>query len=317
MINDERILALFEEANPVPVEQALEQPTVSAAAYLAALDQGRMPVTQLETRVDESGGRRSGWWLVAAAVVAIAVGTIAVLVARSSQEPPVASQPTTTVAQTSSTEATDAAAPNLSGGWSDSNLALSMDGTTYTMISSGNLFDVGTYEVGPDGSTISLVSALDSPNCGPGDRMELSLLVDEARSIELEAASDDCRVRQAVFGATRVLAADPSVSLPGGELDPRLEGDWEGEGIVISLAGGQFSISLGSEVLDRGTYRSSGVGDGFTITTTDGSLCDAGDSRDFQFAFDAGGSLTLRSSGDECLRRLDLLSERLDLAPAP
>ena len=57
-------------------------------------------------------------------------------------------------------------------------------------------------------------------------------------------------------------------------------------------------------------------GDGFTFTTTDGSLCDAGDSRDFQFAVDGSGSLTLTSSGDECLRRLDLLAERLDLVPA-
>ncbi len=99
MSNETRLLALFEEANPVPDERALDQADIEPTAYLEAIRERSSEVTKLEERIEEGRTRSRNWILVgAAAVLVIVLGFAIYLLTQSNEEPPVVTEPPPTTA---------------------------------------------------------------------------------------------------------------------------------------------------------------------------------------------------------------------------
>jgi hypothetical protein len=94
--NESRVLALFEEANPVPDERYIEGTDIETAAYLATLKQRSSEVTQPNTEVENPAKSRKSWaWAAAVAVLVVITGVIAVLTNSANEKPPVIDDPPT------------------------------------------------------------------------------------------------------------------------------------------------------------------------------------------------------------------------------
>lgn len=83
MSYEARVMALFEEANPVPAEQIMESVAMEPAAYLATLEKRSSDVTQLDDRIEgrskrPTGGlrRRSTWAFASAFAAVLIVGVV-------------------------------------------------------------------------------------------------------------------------------------------------------------------------------------------------------------------------------------------------
>ena len=75
MSNETTVLALFEEANPVPDEQTTDEASLEPAAYLATLQRRSSEVTRLDEETRKETGTNRSWLMVAtAAVLAIIAG---------------------------------------------------------------------------------------------------------------------------------------------------------------------------------------------------------------------------------------------------
>lgn len=412
MSKETQILALFEEANPVPDDQVMVRSDAEPAAYLATLQQRSSDVIQIDERAEEQKTTRKPWLIAAtAAALVVVAGAMAFLLNQGeTEEAPVVTQPSaepgtiegywsgeeadfyfgeseyaividgvlsdsgTYVAgvrdadnrivtitsgdesvdcspgdvavinydfvggdavQLSGTpvdecglrplldvetlnptepfeipEPIDALTPSaLIGGWSDSNSDLVLDDTGYVLVLSGSVLDRGTFEV--SGNSLALTSGPDSPQCEPGELKTWAVeLTDDI--LALTNTSDDCGARNAAYGGARVLQSNPGVTIPGADLDIRLNGTWLAGSLAISFEDGEYSIADDGENVDEGTYTMTAFPDQLAITTTRGDLCDVGNSRTLAYQID-DRSLTLRGDSDECLGRLNLLTNEIVL----
>lgn len=112
MSNEATVLALFEEANPVPQEQITDETYIEPATYLATLQQRSSEVTKLDERTQGPTETNHRWRIVAAAaVLAILAGVAIVLLNQGTEtEPPVVTNaPPTTVAEEAPTSTLDEA----------------------------------------------------------------------------------------------------------------------------------------------------------------------------------------------------------------
>lgn len=94
MTTEERVKALFAEANPIPEIDSFFLEEMAGAAYLATIEQRSSEMTQLETKpIDQKKQRRASVMLVMAVVAALLVGAVVILT-RTEQTPPPATQVT-------------------------------------------------------------------------------------------------------------------------------------------------------------------------------------------------------------------------------
>ena len=93
MITEERVMTLFDEANPIPDVDSLDLVEVGATRYLATLEQRSSGMTQLDTKQKDQEQKKTvrQRWLVAAVVIILA--GVALLLINQSDETPVADQP--------------------------------------------------------------------------------------------------------------------------------------------------------------------------------------------------------------------------------
>lgn len=103
MSNETRLLALFQEANPVPDEHAMET-DVKPAAYLATLEQRSSEMTQLDTRPKRTSEQRRGRLLLVAAAAAVVLGVAIVILTQANEERPVVTNPPVTTLVVPTTE---------------------------------------------------------------------------------------------------------------------------------------------------------------------------------------------------------------------
>ena len=83
MSNDDRVIALVREGNPIPDPNDMDRDHLDAAAYLEILEQRSSDMTQLDTTRKERESRSAARprWL-AAAVVTVLIGTAAFLISQ-------------------------------------------------------------------------------------------------------------------------------------------------------------------------------------------------------------------------------------------
>ena len=131
MSNESRVLALFEEANPVPDGRVLDRVDIEPAAYLANLKRRSSEVTQLDE--DQQGQstkhpRARGWAI--AAVLALIGGVLAIVLSQNTEQPsPVTDPPPiTTTPETVDTTSPEVTETSLSGedaAWEETRILLS------------------------------------------------------------------------------------------------------------------------------------------------------------------------------------------------
>lgn len=98
MSNESRVVMLFEEANPVPDEQALEETRIEPVTYLASLQQRSSPAAESGRRpnTESRSGRKGTRWLAAAALLAM-VGLVSLVTAQTTADRRPADGPKATI----------------------------------------------------------------------------------------------------------------------------------------------------------------------------------------------------------------------------
>jgi hypothetical protein len=91
VITEERMKALFEEANPIPDPESVDMDSSESTAYLATLKQrsSKMTKTRDVTRADTTSGARKYTWLIAAVTILL-LGVIGFLTWTDGDSPVVA-----------------------------------------------------------------------------------------------------------------------------------------------------------------------------------------------------------------------------------
>lgn len=189
MSNEQRVLALIEQGNPVPDPAAIETLPAQPAEYLATLQQRSSEVTQLDERTERQEGNRRPWRVAAvAAALVIIAGVLALLLNQNSEEAPTITEPTPT---------TVAPAPTIdpTGYWnadSARRIHISEDGTYAWMVVS-SVRDRGVWEIEDD--TIRLIASGESELCNNGDIATVRVALADTDTLELSTISDDCADR--------------------------------------------------------------------------------------------------------------------------
>lgn len=222
MSNVERVLALFEEANPVPDELTLSD-EIELAPYLAGLQRRSSEMTDVtpaESGHDATGTRK--WMVAAAAAVATALGVLIVNLGQGTEEPPAVTEPTpttfagqvtttpTTIAQqvtTTIAEQTVTTVPSLelderlNGSWATGTKVLTFDDGSYSLaLRAGNsreVVDEGTYTI-PESNRVRLTSG-GGIQCNNGDTTTLGYEF-EGDTLTMRGTSDECLGRRNTLG---------------------------------------------------------------------------------------------------------------------
>ncbi len=186
MSNETQILALFEEANPVPDDQVMVRADVTPAAYLATLQQRSSAVTQIDERVDERTEPRKPWLIAAAAAALLVVaGVLVILLSQGEGEAPVATEPPVET--------------SIEGYWAGQEADFFFGESKYAIVIDGALSDSGTYETGvrdPDNRIVTITSGEQTVDCTPGDVAILNYDFISSDIVQLSGTpSDDCGLR--------------------------------------------------------------------------------------------------------------------------
>ncbi len=229
MSNVESVLALFEEANPVPDELTASD-EIELAPYLATLRRRSSEMTEMTPPETGHDATRTRKWLVPAAVIATALGVLIVILGQGPEEPPVVTEPTpTTIADqvtttpttidqrvtTTIAEQTLTTLPSLelderlNGSWVTGTKVLTFDDGTYSLeIRTGNSRDVvdeGTYTI-PESNRVRLTSG-GGMQCDNGDTTTLGYEL-EGDTLTMRGTSDDCLGRRNTLGREFTLTRD-------------------------------------------------------------------------------------------------------------
>lgn len=245
MSNETRVLALFEEANPVPDEQVMDHIDVEPATYLATLQQRSSDVTQLDEKIEKQDKAKRVWVWAAAALVVIA-GLIAILTSQNTDEsPPITEPPPTTIAET--------APANLLGSWSSGGASVLFEGDSYAFVINDVLMEYGTFVVGTSPGLIEFVSAEGSPGCEPGaegtKRFEAT-----GDTLRLTLASDECFARQFKFEEfSRPMTQTNPIDLDALATDLDIEGYWGSDRVGAVFEAGRYTLVNG-DLVETGTY---------------------------------------------------------------
>lgn len=218
----ESVLALFEEANPVPDELMLSDET-ELTPCLASLQRRSSEMTEMTPPESGHGATRTRKWMAAAAAaVATALGVLIVIFAQGLEEPPAVTEPTpttigeqvtttpTTIAQQVTTtigEQTPTTVPSLeiderlNGSWVTGTKVLTFDDGSYSLaLGAGNSRDVvdeGTYTI-PGSNRVRLTSG-GGIQCNNGDTTTLGYEF-EGDTLTMRGTSDECLGRRNTLG---------------------------------------------------------------------------------------------------------------------
>ncbi|MDX1467866.1 MAG: hypothetical protein R3258_00850 [Acidimicrobiia bacterium] len=113
MTTESQIVALMDEANPVPDLDKYQVNEVDVAAYLATLERRSQKMTSTDTRpTTEKQPKRSMTLRLATLLLVVVAGVIAILLSQSDGDAPVATDPTPSTSDESALLAAYAAAQN-------------------------------------------------------------------------------------------------------------------------------------------------------------------------------------------------------------
>lgn len=302
MIAEERVMAIFVEANPAPDVDDLRLIEVGSAVYLANLEQRSSEVTTLDTKQDRDTKRTPPIipWLVAAGVILV-IAVALILKSQGAEEPPVLTTPVST------TVPTEPDLGQLEGTWSSGNLTLILGAGTYELKVGANTFDRGTFRADPGGQ-ISFQTT-NSSTCGNGSAMSYVFEISGADALTLQLADgvDDCPPRRANMGAAPVFT---SASPAEPTRDPDLLGIWAGDGFNLVFGEGTYEMTVDGAAFDRGTYSFTGFPNAIDLVSSQESAsCAEGDRRGVSYSIQPGESLTISAGGDQCLARLNTMHE--------
>lgn len=180
MSTEVRILALFEEGNPVPAVDGLEGPDLDAAAYLEILQYRSSDMTQLKDTQQTIGTSRRAFKAAVAGALVVAVLAVTALV----------------IGQTGDDALTS---ENLVGVWKSTDgvyLQFNEDGT-YSAAWALNEVAAGTFETGTwtfDGTEFVWVTGVG--NCTSGDVGRYKVELEEPDTATWELIVDPCIDRQ-------------------------------------------------------------------------------------------------------------------------
>ncbi len=167
-----KILALFEEGNPVPDINGLDRVALDATSYLAALRAGSSAMTEVDDKIDRTEQKRPRmvWLAAAAAAVVVILGGVALLQSGDDgAAPPVASEPETTAPAALTPDALPGNDFRVVSGTNQDlpeRLAFGEDGTFTVSDRGGFTTDTGTYTI--DGDRITFTSVWEEGR-GPDD----------------------------------------------------------------------------------------------------------------------------------------------------
>ena len=260
MSNETRILALFEEANPVPDISVMESEPIEPAAYLATLERRSSEMTQVGTKIDQRDRtRRPRTWMAAAAmivVVAAIAGLTVMLTGDSSGDVPVVDDPAVvdpTVVDPPVVDPPSDPASTPEGSWTSDPLSVVFEDDTYAFVYDGVLVERGTYST--NGEALTLTSGEDSPGCAPG--VTGQWMFDTAdSSLTLTGMDDNCFFRAFIYGFEFDLVMTPTdpIEMSGLPTELNLEGKWGDDTSGIAFTGDEYAVVVGAELVDRGTY---------------------------------------------------------------
>lgn len=247
MSNETRILALFEEANPVPDIHAMDSERSEPAAYLATLEKRSSEVTKLDTKLDRPDKtRKVRVWMAAAAVilvVAAIAGLNGLLTGDSSEGIPVVDQPVEVDPPST-----------LVGSWSSGALSVVFENDEYAFVFDGVLVEHGTYST--ESEAMTFTTGEDSPGCAPGETGRWTFETGADSSLTLTGVDDDCFFRAFIYGFVEsiVMEASTPIDLTGLPTELNLEGRWGDGATGLAITGNDYAIAIDGEVIDRGTY---------------------------------------------------------------
>lgn len=247
MSNETRILALFEEANPVPDIHAMDSERSEPAAYLATLERRSSEVTKLDTKVDRPDKtRKVRVWMTAAAVILVVVaiaGLNGLFTSDSSEGIPVVDQPVEIDPPST-----------LLGSWSSGALSVVFENGEYAFVFDGVLVERGTYSTASEAMT--LTSGEDSPGCAPGQTGRWIFEPGADSSLTLTGVDDNCFFRAFIYGFDEsiVMEASTPIDLTGLPTELNIEGRWGDDASGLAITGTDYAIAIDGEVIDRGTF---------------------------------------------------------------
>ena len=260
MSNETRILALFEEANPVPDISAMESEPIEPATYLATLERRSSEMTQVDAKADRKDKtKKTRVWMAVAAVILVvaAIAGVSGIFSDGSGEVPLADDPAVVDPTVTEPPVVDPPAvdPNASplGSWSSGSLSVVFEDDEYAFVYDGVLVERGTYST--NGEALTLTSGEDSPGCAPGVTGQWMFQTADS-SLTLTGMDDNCFFRAFIYGFEfdlALTATDP-IDVTGLPTELDLEGKWGDDTTGIAFTGDSYAILVDGTLVDRGTF---------------------------------------------------------------
>lgn len=262
MSTETRVLALFEEANPVPDIHAADREHIAPAAYLANLERRSSEMTQVDAEIDQRDRtRRVRTWMAAAAVIVVMAaiaGLTVLLTGDGSTDVPVVDDPAvvdpTVVDPPVVDPPTEVVPPTPEGSWTSGLFSAVFEDETYAFVFDGALVDRGTYSTNEE--RLVLTAGDDSPGCAPGQPGQWTFERTDDSSLTLAGQDDNCFFRAFIYGFELdvVMTATDPIDVAGLPTELNLDGKWGDDTTGISITGDTYAIVIDGELVDRGTF---------------------------------------------------------------
>lgn len=210
---ESRVIALLEEANPVPDARALASDARPGSSDLVSLAEGRTDLDHVVVEPAPAPHR----WLIGAAIAAFAVGLIVVLIQLTAPPDPIDSVTTTTVVETNSIE----------GYWEARTFGIRFESEGYSLVANDVVVDTGSYDV--EGDLIRLTSSADSASCQLGDTAIIRFKLED-NSLTLDSVDDECPPGRGLGSAANSLSPSEVQAMPPNALAEARTFDTTGPG---------------------------------------------------------------------------------------
>lgn len=217
----DRVLALLDEANPIAPDDVQTQPIPDIADMLSTVR--KRDDRRIVDRIDRSWSDTSLSRPAAAAGLIILALVAAVLIVRQADQPqPIDTVPsTTTTVADGRTSTTEASLGTPDGFWESISSSLVLDGNGYSVITNNVVVDRGTYTVGDE--ILTLTTTDGSVNCANGATAAFTFSIvdgpDGAERLVLEQISDECGISRGLGVGSKSLDRTAAFELPPNALE--------------------------------------------------------------------------------------------------